>query len=105
MTAHNDDDAIVQTHHLFWLGNPNCDKVHVRCSSIFLFKAAYSVKSSMMYGLTAGNALTAVVAAGIAQDISPITVPTELEGAVDLQRDVVKQVLSLAVPGQKIQAV
>lgn len=51
--------------------------------------------------LTAGNALTAVVAAGIAQEISPIAVPPELEDAVDLQRDVVKQVILLAVPGSK----
>ena len=40
----------------------------------------------------AGNALTAIVAAGIAQGITPLTVPPDLEDAVDRQREVVKQV-------------
>lgn len=42
--------------------------------------------------LRAGNALTAVVAAGIAQTVTPVEVPAELENAVDFQRDTVKQV-------------
>lgn len=47
--------------------------------------------------LGAGNALTAVVAAGIAQTVTPVEVPAELENAVDFQRDAVKQVCLPAV--------
>ena len=57
---------------------------------VYIYNTPYLIKGAA----GAGNALTAIVAAGIAQGITPLTVPPDLDNAVDLQREVVKQVLS-----------
>ena len=56
---------------------------------VYMYNIPYLIKGAA----GAGNALTAIVAAGIAQGITPLTVPPDLDNAVDLQREVVKQVL------------